>query len=511
MFKLFKSPSNDPVAELPPVASTGVPGLDAILHGGLPCEEMHMIQGVAGTGKTTVALHFLREGVRLGEPCIYVTLSQSKAHLERMARSHGWSIEGITIHELSPGTVADRVAARQTVLPTVEVELGELFHDLEKVVSKVKPRRAVIDSISILQLLAGNTQRYHREVVTLRQLLTEQGCTVIALADHPAEGEPGQPPEVIFHPICGVVIQLSQHHRPYGDVRRQVRVIKARGLPHNGGLHDFTIRTGEMEVFPRMGAYSKREYSEFRIVKSGVQELDEVLGGGLEQGTTCLIVGPSGTGKSTLASLFAAAAAGRGEHAAIYLFDERPETYKVRSDGVGIPLREHVEAGRVSLQQLDPAEIAPGEFAQQVRQEVERRGTKVVVIDSMAGYFNAVGSSDLFVAQLHELLTFLSRNGVLTILAASQEGFMSIGSQQGVDISYLSDSILVLGYYEAEGSVRRYFVAIKRRHGEHQTTIRDLKIEPGGVHLGPPLKHLRNILLKNGDPAEPSGEGDGNA
>ena len=461
-----------------------------------------MLQGTAGTGKTTAALHFLREGVRTGEASIYVTLSQSGIHLERIARSHGWSTEGITIHELSPGTVADRVAARQTVLPTVEVELDELFKDLEQLVQTVRPRRAVIDSITILQLLAGTVQRYHREVVTLRQLFVEQGCTLLALADHPAEREGGQPAEVIFHPLCGVVIDASQRYRPYGDVRREIRVIKARGLPHRGGRHDAKIRTGGMEVYGRMRAYEKQEYNEFRLLPSGISKLDEILSGGLEEGTACLVVGPSGTGKSTLASLFATAAAERGDHAAIYLFDERPETYKLRAEGVGIPLKRHVQDGRVLLRQLDPAEISPGEFAQQVRETIETRGSKVVVIDSVAGYFNAVGSSDLFVAQLHELLTFLSRSGVLTVLAGSQEGFMSIGDQQGVDISYLSDTILVLGYYEAGGAIHRFLVSTKRRQGEHETAVHELKIGEEGVRVGEPLTQFRNILLENAEPVE---------
>ena len=414
--------------ELPPLAATGVTGLDRILCGGLPREEMHMAQGVAGTGKTTLALHFLREGVLAGEPCIYVTLSQSRQHLERIARSHGWSLEGITVHEVLPGTLAEQVAARQTVFPTAEVELVQLFSDLKVVVEQLRPARAVIDSITMIQLLAGSTQRYHREIVTLRQLLVESGCTVLALADHPAGGEAGQPPEVIFHPLCGVVLDLSQRPRAYGDVRRQVRVIKARALPNNGGVHDLKIVTEGMAVYPRLGAYTKEESEGFQLEPSGLEELDRLLGGGLERGTSCLLVGPSGAGKSSLATLFASAAASRGNPAAIFLFDERPETYKARAEGIGIPLRQQVEDGKVRLRQLDPAEIAPGEFAQQVKDAVEQRGAKVVVIDSIAGYFNAVGSSDLFIAQLHELLTFLSRSGILTILAASQEGFMSIGS-----------------------------------------------------------------------------------
>jgi circadian clock protein KaiC len=255
-----------------------------------------------------------------------------------------------------------------------------------------------------------------------------------------------------------------------------------------------------MEVFPRLGAYSIPEYDDFALARSGLGELDEVLGGGLEYGTAALIVGPSGAGKSTLASLFIAAAAARGDRGAIYLFDERPETYKARAAGIGIPLREHVESGRILLQQLDPGEIAPGEFAQRVSEAVKLRHVKVVVIDSIAGYFNAVGSSALFVAQLHELLTFLSRSGVLTILCGSQEGFMSIGTQGGVDISYLSDTIVVLGYFEDKGDIRRYLTTVKRRQGEHQTNIRELMIGGGpGLRLGPPLRQYRNIILHNAD------------
>jgi circadian clock protein KaiC len=478
------------------------------MNGGLPREEMHLVQGTAGTGKTTIALHFLREGARSGEPTIYITLSQSKSHLERIAHSHGWSLEGVTVHELSPGTIADRIAARQTILPTVEAELSELFRDVGELIARVKPRRAVIDSITIFQILAGSPQRYRREVVTLRQLFVEHGCTVLALADHPAEGDAGVAPEVIFHPLCGCVIELRQTPRPYGDVRRILRVIKARGMANSGGALDLKIHTGGMVVYPRLGAYTMPEYDKFRLMKCGVPELDKILAGGLEAGTACLMAGPSGTGKSTLASLFAVAAAGRGDHTAIYLFDERPETYKARSEGVGIPLREQVDAGRVDLRQLDPAEIAPGEFAQQVRDVVEREGTTVVVIDSVAGYFNAVGSSDLFVAQLHELLTYLSRSGVLTILTASQEGFMSIGAQRGVDISYLSDTVIVLGYYEADGELHRFLTATKKRQGPHESTIRELRIGAGAVNIGEPLRQYRDILLNNARPVGTRGEAD---
>jgi circadian clock protein KaiC len=467
---------------------------------------MHMVQGVAGTGKTTLALHFLNQAAGAGEPTVYVTLSQSREHLDRIARSHGWSIEGITVHELSPRDVADRVASRQTILPTVEVELDELFGDLTELVDRIRPRRAVIDSITLLQLLAGGVDRYHREVVTLRQLFVERGCTLMALADHPAEGSAGQRAEVIFHPLCGVVVELMQRYPSFGDIRRQVRVVKSRGMASHGGFHDLKIRTGGMEVFPRMRVHDTVERDESGVLPSGIPALDETLGGGLEFGMSNLFVGPPGAGKSTLASLFAAAAADRGDRVAIYLFDERPETYKRRAEGLGIPLARHAGEGRIHIRQLDPAEIAPGEFAQQVKEAVENDGIRFVVIDSVVGYFTAVGSSELFVGQLHELLTYLSRSGVLTILAGSQEGFMSIGTQQGVDISYLSDTIVVFGYFEVEGTVRRFVTPAKRRQGEVETTIRELSISSDGVSVGEPLREFQNILLKNPLPAKPRPE-----
>ncbi len=486
--------------ELPPLASTGVPGLDAILSGGLPREEMHLVQGEAGTGKTTLGLQFLLAGVHLGEATLYITLSQSAKHLERIARSHGWPLAGVTIHEVSPGTVADRIAARQTILPTAEAELDELFKELGELVARIKPRRAVIDSISILQLLAGSAQRYHREVVTLRQLLFEQECTVMALADRPAEATHGSLPEVDFHPLAGCVIHLEQEPRAYGDVRRHLRVVKARGLPHSGGYHDYKIRTGHMDVYPRLDSYTRPEYSDYRRIACGIESIDHALGGGLEQGTACLVVGPSGVGKSTMAALFVDAAARRGDHTAVFLFDERPETYKVRAKAFDIDLRAHVASGRLALRQLDPGQIAPGEFAQQVRALVDEQQTRVVVIDSITGYFNAMGSSDVLIAQLHELLTYLSRSGVLTILAGAQEGLMSIGSQPGVDISYLSDTIVVLGYFETRGQLRRCCAAVKKRHGAHDGNIRELFLERGAVRLGEPLREYHDLLLGDAGP-----------
>lgn len=414
------------------------------------------------------------------------------------------------MHELSPRTVAERIAARQTILPTADVELGELFTDIERLVGKLQPRRAVIDSVSVLRLLAGSSQRYHREVVTLRQLFSERGCTLLVLDDFAGEIDKTYPPTVDFQPLSGCLIQLEQDPRVFGDVRRHIRVVKARGLAHNGGIHDCKIRKGGMDVYPRLGAYSRPEYTEFRLLSSGVESLDAMLGGGLEKGTACLIVGPSGAGKSTVATFYVDAVARDGQRAAVFLFDERPETFKSRSEAFGLSMQSHIDAGLVTVQQLDPGEVAPGEFAQMVRDAVERRGVQVIVIDSITGYFNAMGSSELLVAQLHELLTFLSRSGVLTLIPSSQHGLTSIGPQEGPDVSYLSDAIIVLGFFEVPGELRRYISAAKKRNGRHDSSIRELLFERGQVRLGEPLRQYRKILLDNAVPAARfEGDGDG--
>jgi circadian clock protein KaiC len=483
------------VPELPPLAATGVAGLDQILHGGLPRDEMHLVQGVAGTGKTTLALRFLASGVANGEPAIYLTLSQSGVHLERIARSHGWSLDGVTVHELSPGMVATRIAARQTILPTADVELGELWRELGEVIERVRPRRAVVDSLTIFELLAGSPPRFHREVVTLRQMFVENGCTLLALADHPAILDQGDRPQVIFHPLSGCVIHLSQEPRAYGGDRRQLRVMKARGLPHEGGHHDMTIRSGSIEVYPRLDAYNHDDPSPGASIASGITVLDQMLDGGLETGSSCLIVGPSGVGKSSIAACFATAAAAAGLGAAVYLFDERPEICLARCDQAGIAMREHVNAKRLLLTQMNPGDVAPGVFAQQVRRAVETRKTKVIVIDSVLGYFAAVGNAAERLIQLHELMTYLTRHDVLVVLCGAQEGFMSIGTQDAVDVSYLSDTIIALTYFEREASLRRALAVVKKKFGVSSTDIHEIVLTRGALSVEPvPLRGLRPLF-----------------
>ncbi len=482
-------------------ASSGVEGLDQILRGGFPRDEMHLIEGGAGTGKTTLALRFLLAGIGKGESGLYITLSQTQKGLEAIARSHGWSLEGIAVRELSSGSV-DRMAAHQTVLRTAEVELDELTRDIRELIEQAAPRRLVFDSIGVLRLLSGSESRYHVEIVSLRQFLAGKGCTSLFLGDRAAEKEEGQGNNE-FHSLAASIVHLEQTAPDYGEVRRRVRVIKVRGVPFQGGYHNFRIQRGGLEVYPRLGMHAK-EYKEFKLLQSGLEPLDALLGGGLEQGTSCLFVGPPGAGKSTLASLYARSAAQRGGAAVIFLLDERVETWKVRSAGLGLDCEPFLEDGRLSIQQIDTAQITPGEFAQLVRKSVEDRKATVVVIDSLTGYFNALGNTPMLAVQMHELLNFLSVNGVLTLLLVSQEGFMTVGSHNTVDVSYLSDSIFVVGLFEAEGVVRRFLSVVKKRHGEHETTIREFFINPGGVNVADaPLKQFRHIL--GGDPTPVGG------
>jgi circadian clock protein KaiC len=471
-------------------ASTGVDGFDHILRGGFPRNDMHLVQGGGGTGKTTLALQFLLAGAAAGERVLYVTLSQTKQGLEKIARSHGWTLDRVTVHELSPGSVVEHLASHQTVLHTAEVELGEVTQELRHVVAEVRPRRVVFDSIGVLGLLAGSSTRYHREIVLLRQFLVAAGCTALFLGDTPANSE--------LESLTASVILLEQTAPEYGEVRRRLRVVKMRGVAVRGGYHDFRVRTGGLIVYPRL-EHATNQYNEFRRVASGLPALDKLLGGGLEQGTACLFVGPSGAGKSTLATCYVRAVAQAGDASVIFLLDERSETFVARSGMLGLDLAPALASGRVAIQELPTSDISPGEFAQNVRRAVDEFGARVVVIDSLTGYFNAMGNAQMLVVQMHELLTFLSRRGVLTILTVTQEGFMSVGTSTVLDVSYLSDTIIVLRMFEVNGVVRRCLIASKKRQGEHETLIREVTFGHGRVEVSDaPVRNLRGIL--GGDP-----------
>lgn len=470
-------------------ATTGIPGLDIVLGGGLPRHWLYLVQGAPGTGKTTLGLQFLLEGVRQGERVLYITLAHTERELREIATSHGWSLEGMTLYEFSAGEAANRLAADQTVLHTADVELGETTDALLDVIKRSRPERLVFDPIDQIQLLTDSPLRYRRQLLTLKQTLTDIACTSLFLAD---EFAPGGYQEL--RNLAHGTLMLEQHAPDYGSVWRRLQLVKGRGMVYFGGYHSFQIRTGGLDVYPRLDITHRNGHTDWTVVKSGVAELDALLGGGLEEGTACLIVGPTGTGKSSVATLYAQTAAARGEHSAIFLFDERLETFYRRSEGLGKDLRPHVDAGLMQVQQVDTGELSPGAFAHTVREAVEKGKAKVVIIDSLTGYLNAMTQEALLTTQMHELVTYLSQRGVLTLLIMAQSGVMGEGEIEPFDISYLSDAVLLLRHFETGGHIRSAVSVIKKRHGAHESTIRELRITGTGIEVGEPLTAFSGVL-----------------
>lgn len=466
--------------------STGVPGLDSILCGGLPRTRMYLAQGEPGAGKTTLALQFLLAGREQGERGLYVTLSESRAELHAVARAHGWSLEGIDIFELSTEELGVELDENTLYLPA-EVELGERMRAVLDEVERVAPARLVIDSCSELRLMAQSALRLRRQLLALKDRLVSRGITALLLDTVTGGGDP------LLQSLVHGVIQLDQLSPLYGAARRRMRVIKLREVSFRGGYHDFMIRTGGLEVFPRLMASGRRADTNRSLIPSGVAELDSLLGGGLDRGTSALLIGPSGSGKSAIASRYVLAAAERGQRSAMFSFDEGLDMVHRRSSSLGMALWPHVESGRVRLQQVDPAELSPGEFASVVHAEVERGGAEVVVIDSLNGYLQAMPEERFLTAQLHELLSFLRQRGVLTLLVMAQHGF--VGEMGGpVDVSYIADTVLVTRFFEAAGRVRKAISVVKRRSGGHEDTIREFTLSSAGLQVGPPLSQFHGVL-----------------
>ncbi|MDB4941512.1 MAG: kaiC [Labilithrix sp.] len=476
----------------PPRASSGVVGLDDILDGGFTRGDTHVLDGAGGTGKTTFALRFLLAGRDAGERCLFITMSQTEQSLRRIARSHGWPLTDIGVRELLPGIVSDEVAVDQTVLHSADLELGELTSELRALITETKPERVVIDSLGVLGLLANDATRYHRELVALRQFLVARGCTTLFVSEGTGDAATARRSEE-FYGTSSSVIHLEQEPSPYGEVRRRLRVLKMRAVAFATGFHNFAIRRGRLDVFARLHA-SEACYSDFETLPSGNAQLDGLLGGGLEKGTACLFVGPPGAGKSTISTLFVAAAAARGEQARVFLFDERPETYAGRAKAVGMDLDEHLASGRVQLDKLDGSRITAGEFSHHVQEAIES-GARTIVIDSLTGYFHAMANASMLALQMHELLDYASRRGVLTMLLIAQPGMMSVGSAPEVDVSYLSDTIVVFRSFEAIGEIRRCLAAVKKRQSGHDTSIRELLIGDGKVAISTePMRELHGMF-----------------
>ena len=470
----------------PPRVPTGVPGLDAILQGGVPAEESYLVQGGPGTGKTTFGLQFLRAAVAAGEPALYVTLSQSRRSLDAIVRSHGWAPGGVEVREHG-----DASPKAQTVFPSAEVELEETVALIRAAVAEVRPTRVVVDTVSDLRELSGDPSRYRRELRELRQFLSAQGCTTVFLDDAPeATGD-----RELQNQANGV-FALRQQAPDYGAVRRSMQVVKMRSTPFLSGCHNFRIQTGGLVVYPRVTADGHNGYDTWAPVSSGVGALDEMLGGGLREGTACLVAGPTGSGKSAVAFQYAHAAAERGEGAAVFLFNERLETFYMRSRGLGMDMEPHVEAGRLHVQQVDTGVITPSEFAQRVRRTVEGDGVRVVVIDSLSGYVNAMLRQDLLVSQLHELVTYLSQHGVLTLLVVDQSGpFGGDDPASPNHVSYLADSVLLLAYQKERGRRRRSISVLKQRHGPHALDVRELHLSGAGIEIRDRIDGLEGLTL----------------
>ena len=470
------------------VAATGITGLDNILCGGLTPFRLYLVEGVPGSGKTTLAMQYLMEGARNGESVLYVTLSETEEELRAMARSHEWSLDGITIRELVPPEESLQPAEQYTMFHPAEVELSETTRTILTDVERLKPTRLVFDSLSELRLLAGDPLRYRRQLLALKQFFRGRRCTVLLLDDLTSSGR-----DLQVQSIAHGVLVLEQLLPEYGADRRRMRVLKHRGRRFRGGYHDYLIGTGGLQVFPRLVAAEHRTNLDEQKFSSGITTLDELIGGGLERGTSTLIVGAAGTGKSSLAAQFVAAAAGRGQHSAMFIFDESKNTLLSRMSGLGVNLRQHVENGTVVIRQVDPAELTPGEFAWTIRREVEENQAKIVVIDSLNGYLNAMPGERFLTIHLHELLMFLGEKGVATILIGAHQGMMG-PMVTPVDASYLADAVILLRYFEARGEVRQAISVMKKRGGQHERTIRDFALEPGGINVGLPLKGFRGVL-----------------
>jgi circadian clock protein KaiC len=468
--------------------ATGIEGLDDILQGGLPANRVYLVEGEPGAGKTTLALQFLMEGVRLGEAGLYVTLSETKEELEASARSHGWSLEGLNIHELVPAEDALKPEAQYTIFHPSEIELSETTSAVLKEVERINPKRVVFDSLSEIRLLAHDALRYRRQVLALKQYFIGRQCTVVLLDDKTSNAD-----DLQLQSIVHGVISLEHLALEYGSERRRLRVIKLRGSRYRGGYHDFNIETGGVVVFPRLVAAEHRHDFERGNATSDVPELDALLGGGLTRGSSTLLIGPAGSGKSTLSSQFAAASAARGEKSAVFIFDEIAETYISRAAGIGTDIQGYVDENLITLKQIDPAELTPGEFADYVLRAVDRDGVRMVVIDSLNGYLNAMPEERFLTIQMHELLTFLNQRGVVTMLVLAQHGFLG-NMATPVDVSYLADTVLLLRYFEAEGAIRRAVSVIKKRTGAHENTIREMSITAQGIRVGEPLKRFRGVL-----------------
>jgi circadian clock protein KaiC len=470
-------------------AETGIWGLDNILSGGFTRDHMFLVEGAPGTGKTTVALQFLLEGAKAGEKCLYITLSETERELREGAASHGWALDsGIEVFELLPPESLLDSDQQQSLLYSSDLELGETTKRIFEVVERVRPDRMVLDSLSEIRLLAQSSLRYRRQILAIKHYFAQFNATVLLLDDLTAEVA-----DKTVHSVAHGVVRLEELAPAYGAERRRVRVVKYRGVKFRGGYHDATITTGGMNVFPRLVASEYRARFSRSKMSSGIDELDQLLGGGIEGGSSTLVLGPAGTGKSLAVIVFAVAAIKRGEKAALFVFDEELGLLFSRMKGIGIDLEEMQRGGKMFIEQVDAAELSPGEFAHRVRKRVDEDNIKTVVIDSLNGYQAAMPEENSLILHIHELLQYLNRRGAATFMTVAQHGL--VGDMRApVDVTYLADAVILLRYFEALGNVRRAMSIIKKRTGMHESTIREYRIDQRGLTIGQPLDGFQGVL-----------------
>ena len=469
---------------------TGIAGLDEILYGGFPAGHLYLIEGDPGTGKTTLAIQFLLEGICRGERVLYVTLSESAEELRQVAHSHGWPLDGLEIAEMIPPEDDLKPEAQYTVFHPSEVELAETIASILKRVDEITPQRLVFDSLAELRMLARDPLKYRRQILALKRHLSGGNITVLMLDDRSSNENNDLQLQSIAH---GVIV-MQGLGRDYGFRRRRLEVHKLRGSPFREGYHDYVIRTGGLDIFPRLIAAEHKPGFDRKHVPSGLTELDALFGGGIDTGTSTLLTGPAGCGKSTIAFHYAYAAALRGERAMIFAFDESPATLLDRVRGLGMDPDTVLSSGLLQVQQVDPAELSPGEFVSRIRKLVDTQNLRVLVIDSMNGLLNAMPSEQFLAMQFHELFSYLGQQGVATIITLAQAGVIGSNMSSPVDVSYLTDTILLFRYFERAGEIRQALSVVKKRSGAHERTIRELFMENGNVSVGKPLTEFEGVL-----------------
>lgn len=483
------------------MVTTGVPGLDEILCGGLPRNRIYLVSGDPGVGKTTMALQFLLEGVRLKEPGLYITLSETKDELIGVSESHGWSLEHFALFELSAIEQQLKGETENTFFHPSEVELNRTTRVILSEVERTNPVRVVFDSLSELRLMSETPLRFRRQMLSLKQFFAGRNCTVLFLDDRSADTRDAQ-----VESIAHGVLSMEKTSPEYGISRRTFTVDKVRGVKFMEGRHDFVIKKGGMVIFPRLIAAEHHTEFKREAFPSGIAELDALLGGGIDRGTSNMFMGPPGTGKSTLAMRYASAAVAKGEKVRFFSFDETAGTLVGRSIALGMDIRPHLKSGLLCIEQIDPAEISPGELAHSIQKAVEKDGTRMVIIDSINGYLNAMPGERFLSLQLHELLSYLNQQGVITIMVLAQQGMLG-NMQSAVDLTYLADTVVLHRYFEAFGEVRQAISVIKKRSGSHERTIREFKLDSEGLHIGPPLKEFQGVLTGVPNFRSPSEQG----